>query len=161
MLEPIDKVTRQAFRAAEVKERIVCQRQLPDPLQGIGIFLDSAIESVLGQTRCPGLTEPLFKGATLVSPPIVVVGSRNHRKDACQMRRLGESGQHLGSTHVGGSKHSHLPVCIRQGRGPLYRLEAILRFVQKRVPLALGSVASADILDDDDIPASGSLKFKV
>ena len=68
---------------------------------------------------------------------------------------MGGRGEHLRRADVRAAEHAHPPVCMWQGRRPLDRVVPVVRLVPEGVPLALGGVATADILNDDDVSPGG------
>ena len=157
MSQPVEEIGRERVRGVKrrrrigkIEQRIAGERKLPHSGQSVCVLRDGSIEGVLRQARRPRFVEPLFEGAALVSPSVVVIAGGDHGADARQVRRMGDGCQHLCRAHVGGAKHSNLAIGIRQRRGPLYRVVAVIGFVFEGVPLAFGRIAAANVLKDDD-----------
>ena len=110
---------------------------------------------VLGQHHRPGLGERQVEGARAVRPAVVVFGGRRPGHEARQVRRGGDRREQLGRADVGDPVHAHPPVRLREPRGPLDRVVAVLGLVRERVPLPLAAPPAADVLDRDDVPAPG------
>ena len=110
---------------------------------------------VLGQHHRPGLSERQVEGARPVRPAVVVFGGRRPGHEARQVRRGGDRREQLGRADVGDPVHAHPPVRLREPRGPLDRVVAVLGLVRERVPLPLAAPPAADVLDRDDVPAPG------
>ena len=86
----------------------------------------------------------------------MIVAGGDDGADAGKMRRMSDGGQHLRGADVGAATHADLAVGIGQRGRPLHRVVAVIRFVLEGVPLAVGGVAAADVLNDDDVAASGA-----
>ena len=157
MLQPIEEIGCQSFPRARFDNRITGERQFPRPEKSVCVFLHAALKRILCQPRRPGFAEPLFEGAALVRPSIVVIGSGHDRKNSGQVRRLCHSGKHLGRADVGSAKHSYLAIGIRQGRSPFHRVISVSRFMFEGVPLAFGRKTSSDILNHGHIATRCSL----
>src|SRR5689334_12419092 len=66
--------------------------------------------------------------------------------------------QHLCCANIGAAKHSNSTVGVWQGCGPLDGVVAVVGFVFEGVPLAFGGIASAHVLNDDDVSARRASK---
>ncbi len=136
-----------------VEERIGVEGLGPHALARVGPRAQLARQRVLREPGRPRLVEPLLERAALVRPVRVVVAGRDDGADARQVRGMRDGGQHLGGAHVGPAEHADLAVRVGQGRCPLHRVVPVVRLVLERVPLALGRVPPAHVLDDDDVAA--------
>src|SRR5213078_3134145 len=88
-------------------------------------------------------------------PAIVVIRSGYYRKHAGQMRRLGDRGEHLRGAHVRCAEHADFAVRVRECRGPFYSVVAVAALIVEWVPVTVGGVAPAHILNDDYIAEPG------
>src|SRR6201998_1226392 len=76
------------------------------------------------------------------------------------MGRTRDGSEQLRGTDVRAAEHADFAVRLRQGRGPFDGVVAVLRFVAEGIPLAFGGESSADVLNHDEIAASGRLHAK-
>ncbi len=74
---------------------------------------------------------------------------------------MADGGEHQRSADVRSAEHANFAVRMRQRRGPLHRVVAVVHLVLEGVPLALGGVAAAHILDHDHEAARDSLAREV
>ena len=119
------------------------------PTSALVLSADGAVEGVLREAGGPGLVEPLFEGAALVGPVLVVVAGGDDGADAGQMRRMADGGEHLRGSDIGAAEHADFAVGVGEGGGPLDGVVAVVGFVLEGVPLALGGVAAAHVLHHD------------
>ena len=91
----------------------------------------------------------------------MVVRCGDNGADAGEVRRVADGCEHLRSSHVGPAEHADFAVGIRQGGGPFDGVVAVVGLVFEGIPLALGGVAAAHILHDDQVAARGSCAAKV
>jgi len=103
----------------------------------------------------------LFKGAALVGPAVVIVAGGNHGTYTGEMRRMSRGGEHLRGTDVGTAEHANLAVGIRKGGDPLDGVVAVFGFVDEGIPVSLGGIAAANILDDHDVAARRGLECEI
>lgn len=68
---------------------------------------------------------------------------------------MGDGGKHLRRAHVGAAEHPHFAVRKGLSRDPFNRVVTILGFVDEGIPLAVGSVAAAHVLQENDIATRG------
>jgi len=99
----------------------------------------------------------LFEGATLVNPPVVVVAGRKTRTETREMGRMRGGSEHLSRANVRAAEHSDLAAGVRKRRNPLYCVVTIFGLMKKGIPFPFRAVAAADILDDNDVTARGTL----
>ena len=164
MREPVEEIGSERARKirsaklGKIEQRIAGKRERRHSLGGIGFGRHLAVERILRQTGSPRLVEPLLEGPALVSPALVIVAGRDHRANAGEVRRMGDGGEHLGRTHVGPAKHPDFAVRVGKRRRPLHGVVAVVGFVQEWVPFAFGSIAAANILNEDHIPARGGFQ---
>src|SRR5580658_3881573 len=79
VLEPVEEVGRKLAGREEprrgirkVKQRIAGERKLPHAMPSVCVLRYRAIEGILCKAGRPRFVEPLFEGAALVSPSIVI-----------------------------------------------------------------------------------------
>jgi hypothetical protein len=113
-------------------------------------------EGVRGEPGGPRFVEPLLEGTALVCPAIVIIAGSDHRADACEVRRMSDGGEHLRSADVRPAKHADLAVRIRLSGNPLDGVVAVLGFVEEGVPVTVGSIPAANVLNEDDVAVGGS-----
>ena len=85
----------------------------------------------------------------------MIVAGGDHRADACKVRGMSDGSQHLGSADVGTAPHADAAIGVRKRGSPLDGVVTVGGFIDEGVPIAIGRVAAADILHDDDIAARG------
>ena len=66
---------------------------------------------------------------------------------------MGRGGGPLRVAEVGLARHAHAPVAPRPARRPLDGVVAVVDLVPEGVPLALGAVLAAHVLDDAGVAA--------
>jgi hypothetical protein len=69
--------------------------------------------------------------------------------------------EHLRRADVRAAEHPDLAIRVRQRARPLHRVVPVVGLVLERVPLALGRVAPAHVLDDDHVAARGGAKSEL
>src|SRR5208337_341547 len=139
----------------EIEERICGEGKNVLTDAGVGGFLDRAIEGVLCETRGPGFVEPLFEGATLAGPVVMIVAGGNSGTDPGEMRGMSSGGEHLRGADVGTAEHADFAVGIWKSGDPLNGVITIFGFVDEGIPVALRGVAATHILDHHDVAARG------
>ena len=159
---PIFVITgaRPTSRESKEPENAAClDRRIPEVVQSPGIkwkaspmhrsrhlydFAQSGSEYPEARPEGHVSFEPLFKSAALVGPPIVIVARGHDRTNSREMRRMGNRRQHLGGSNIRASIHSNSAIGIRQRRRPFDGVVAVVRFVQKGIPVAVRCVAPAN-----------------
>ena len=159
---PIDEVGREgarevctASRGVDIEDGVLREGQHVAADEGVGIVTDRAIERVLREAGAPRLVEPLFECAALVGPVFVIVAGGDDGADAGEMRGMADGGEHLRGAYVGSAPHADFAVGGWQRGGPFDGVETVFSFVLEGIPLALGGIAAADILNDDEVSACG------
>ena len=71
------------------------------------------------------------------------------------MGRVADGGEHLRGSDVGSAEHADFAVGVGKRGGPLDGVVAVVGLVLEGIPLALGGVAAADVLHDDEVSAGG------
>src|SRR5215471_14037416 len=119
MSQPIEKIRSEGRQQVciggclgQFKKRILSKRKLRNAVQSVRVTAHKAVKGILGQTRGPRFVEPLFKSATLVRPPIMIVARGHDRTNSRQMWRMCNRRQHLGGPDIGASIHSYSAVGV-------------------------------------------------
>src|SRR4029077_19154396 len=113
--------------------------------------LDLMQNRVLREPRGPRLVYQRFDRATLIGPAVVIVAGGHYRANSGEVRRMSDGREHLRRTDVRAAEHADLAVRIRLRGDPLDRVVAVVRFVDERIPIAVGGVAAAYILQKNHI----------
>ena len=123
------------------------------------VFLERGLELRVGQRRASigrangedPVHEAKLEGAAVTYSGQARIGERVHRDHASEAGRLRASERVLGSAHVARAKGAHLAARPRLRENPLHDVVAVGRIIHDHPPLALGSVAPPDVVDDDRV----------
>jgi hypothetical protein len=106
----------------------------------------------------PGEVDMQLKGAPRVVHPVEVVVGRSHLgNDGLEVGRSGGGRHPLDQAHVGHPVHSHVAVGPGLRPAPVESVPSVVDFGVPRVPLAVGVVPSAAVLNDVDVTPPGEV----